>query len=121
MRKRWHVSVSWQFPRRMSRYGSVKTGHLQAVGRDARGRERYRYHARWREVRDESKYGKMLLFGKLLPKIRARVQEDLSRRGLPPEKVLAAIVRLSIRRTAHGWTTALTVSQPKSPEEQKKR
>jgi DNA topoisomerase-1 len=69
-------------------------GHLQAVGRDARGRKQYRYHPRWREVRDEGKYGKMLLFGKALPTIRARVEEDLSRRGLPREKVLAAIVRL---------------------------
>jgi DNA topoisomerase I len=69
-------------------------GHLQAVGRDARGRKQYRYHARWRQVRDEGKYGKMLLFGKVLPTIRARVDEDLSRRGLPREKVLAAIVRL---------------------------
>ncbi len=69
-------------------------GHLQAVGRDARGRKQYRYHPRWREVRDEGKYGKMLAFGKLLPKIRARVDADLSRRGLPREKVLAAIVRL---------------------------
>ena len=69
-------------------------GHLQAVGRDARGRKQSRYHPRWRQVRDESKYGKMLLFGKVLPKIRARVNEDLSLRGLPREKVLAAIVRL---------------------------
>jgi DNA topoisomerase-1 len=72
----------------------TETGHLQAVGRDARGRKQYRYHPRWRQVRDESKYGKMLLFGKVLPKIRARVNEDLSLRGLPREKVLAAIVRL---------------------------
>jgi DNA topoisomerase I len=69
-------------------------GHLQAVGRDARGRKQYRYHPRWREVRDEGKYGKMLVFGKLLPKIRERVDADMSRRGLPREKVLAAIVRL---------------------------
>ena len=69
-------------------------GHLQAVGRDARGRKQYRYHPRWREVRDEGKYGKMLLFGKRLPRIRAQVQKDLQRRGLPREKVLAAIVRL---------------------------
>ncbi|MFL5251948.1 MAG: DNA topoisomerase IB, partial [Rhodopila sp.] len=69
-------------------------GHLQATGRDARGRKQYRYHPRWREVRDESKYGKMLLFGRVLPTIRARVQEDLGRRGLPREKVLAAIVHL---------------------------
>jgi DNA topoisomerase I len=69
-------------------------GHLQAVGRDARGRKQYRYHARWREVRDEAKYGKMLLFGKMLPRIRAQVEGDLTRAGLPREKVLAAIVRL---------------------------
>ena len=69
-------------------------GHLQAVGRDARGRKQYRYHPRWRKVRDEGKYGKMLLFGKALPKIRARVEQDLARAGIPREKVLAAIVRL---------------------------
>jgi DNA topoisomerase-1 len=69
-------------------------GHLQAVGRDARGRKQYRYHPRWRLVRDESKYGKMLLFGSVLPRIRARVEEDLARPGLPRERVLAAIVRL---------------------------
>jgi DNA topoisomerase-1 len=69
-------------------------GHLQAVGRDARGRKQYRYHPRWREVRDEGKYKKMLLFGKVLPKIRAQVTTDMARRGMPREKVLAAIVRL---------------------------
>jgi DNA topoisomerase-1 len=69
-------------------------GHLQATGRDARGRKQYRYHPKWRAVRDEAKYGKMLLFGKVLPVIRARVEADLGKRGLPREKVLAAIVRL---------------------------
>jgi DNA topoisomerase-1 len=69
-------------------------GHLQATGRDARGRKQYRYHPRWRAVRDEGKYGKMLTFGKVLPGIRAQVEHDLSKRGLPREKVLAAIVRL---------------------------
>jgi DNA topoisomerase-1 len=69
-------------------------GHLLAVGRDARGRKQYRYHPRWREVRDEGKYGKMLLFGKQLPRIRAQVQKDLARHGIPREKVLAAIVCL---------------------------
>ncbi|MBN8873805.1 MAG: DNA topoisomerase IB [Rhodospirillales bacterium] len=69
-------------------------GHLQASGRDARGRKQYRYHPRWRAVRDEAKYGKMLVFGRVLPLIRARVEQDLSHRGLPREKVLAAIVRL---------------------------
>ena len=69
-------------------------GHIQAIGRDAKGRKQYRYHARWRETRDRSKYDKMVAFGKALPKLRARVEEDLARRGLPREKVLAAIVRL---------------------------
>ena len=69
-------------------------GHLQATGRDARGRKQYRYHPRWREVRDEAKYTKLLIFARALPLIRARVEADLKRRGLPREKVLAAIVRL---------------------------
>jgi DNA topoisomerase-1 len=69
-------------------------GHIQAVGRDQRGRKQYRYHSRWREVRDESKYGKMLIFGRVLPAIRKRVEADLRRRGLPRERVLAAVVRL---------------------------
>ncbi len=69
-------------------------GHLQAVGRDARGRKQYRYHARWRAVRDEAKYTKMLVFGEVLPKIRAQVQHDLGLPGLPKRKVLAAIVAL---------------------------
>jgi DNA topoisomerase-1 len=69
-------------------------GHLQAVGRDARGRKQYRYHPRWRAVRDESKYGKMLMFGRQLPIIRARVERDIARPYLPREKVLAALVRL---------------------------
>ncbi|MDP9094981.1 MAG: DNA topoisomerase IB [Pseudomonadota bacterium] len=69
-------------------------GHLQAVGRDARGRKQYRYHANWRIVRDEAKYGKMLVFGRVLPQIREQVQHDLRRPGLPKRKVLAAIVAL---------------------------
>lgn len=69
-------------------------GHIQATGRDARGRKQYRYHARWREVRDETKFGRMLMFGRVLPQIRARVDADLRRHGLPRERVLAAIVRL---------------------------
>ncbi len=69
-------------------------GHLQASGRDARGRKQYRYHARWREVRDEAKYARMLIFGRSLPQIRARVEHDLRQHGLSREKVLAAIVRL---------------------------
>jgi DNA topoisomerase-1 len=69
-------------------------GHIQVTGRDQRGRKQYRYHSRWREVRDESKYDKMLMFARVLPSIRARVDADLRRRGLPRERVLAAIVRL---------------------------
>jgi DNA topoisomerase-1 len=69
-------------------------GHLQATGRDARGRKQYRYHARWREVRDETKYGRLAAFGKALPRIRRRVARDLARTGLPREKVLAVLVRL---------------------------
>jgi DNA topoisomerase-1 len=69
-------------------------GHIQAIGRDKRGRKQYRYHPRWREVRDESKYGKMLAFGRILPAIRERVGADLRRRGLPRERVLAAVARL---------------------------
>ena len=69
-------------------------GHLQATGRDARGRKQYRYHARWRRVRDETKYERMLPFGRALPRIRARLRKDLSLPGLPREKVLATIVRL---------------------------
>ena len=69
-------------------------GHIQAIGRDKRGRKQYRYHPRWREVRDESKYGKMLAFGRVLPAIRERVEADLRQRGLPRERVLAAVVRL---------------------------
>ncbi len=69
-------------------------GHLQATGRDARGRKQYRYHPRWRVVRDEAKYGRMLLFGRVLPKIRAQVEHDLALPGLPRRRVLAALVKL---------------------------
>lgn len=70
------------------------TGHVQATGRDARGRKQYRYHARFREVRESTKYHHMLAFAKNLPAIRRRVQEHLAQRGLPREKVLATIVHL---------------------------
>jgi DNA topoisomerase-1 len=69
-------------------------GHLQATGRDAKGRKQYRYHQRWREVRDETKYGRMIAFGSALPAIRARTERDLELPGLPREKVLAGVVRL---------------------------
>ncbi len=72
----------------------IANGHVQATGRDAKGRKQYRYHPRWRAVRDETKFERMLLFGRTLPRIRRRVRKDLARRGLPREKVLALIVRL---------------------------
>jgi DNA topoisomerase-1 len=69
-------------------------GHLQAVGRDARGRKQYRYHERWRATRDDTKYTRMLAFARTLPRIRARVRADLARPSLPRAKVLATVVRL---------------------------
>ena len=70
------------------------SGHIQATGRDEKGRKQYRYHPRWREVRDETKYERMIAFGQALPKIRKRVKHDLSLDSLPREKVLATIVSL---------------------------
>lgn len=69
-------------------------GHIQATGRDARGRKQYRYHPQWRETRDADKFGRMAAFGHALPKIRARVARDLAREGMPREKVIAAVVHL---------------------------
>ena len=69
-------------------------GHLQATGRDARGRKQHRYHARWREVRDADKFERMAGFARVLPRIRRRVARDLRRPGLPREKVVATIVKL---------------------------
>nr|WKF61556.1 hypothetical protein HUO10_006087 [Paraburkholderia busanensis] len=69
-------------------------GHIQATGRDARGRKQYRYHPRWRETRDADKYERMAAFGRALPKIRARVARDLKLPGMPCDKVIAAIVQL---------------------------
>jgi DNA topoisomerase-1 len=69
-------------------------GHLQATGRDARGRKQYRYHSKWRKVRDETKYHRMIGFAQALPAIRRRTTEHMRRQGLPREKVLAAVVQL---------------------------
>jgi len=69
-------------------------GHIQATGRDARRRKQYRYHERWREIRDENKYDRLVNFGKALPKIRRRLKKDLALSSLPREKVLATIVQL---------------------------
>ncbi|TFW34814.1 DNA topoisomerase IB [Massilia horti] len=73
---------------------SLPNGHLQATGRDARGRKQYRYHPKWRNVRDEVKYERMINFGKALPAIRREVDRALRLPGLPREKVLATIVYL---------------------------
>jgi DNA topoisomerase-1 len=70
------------------------SGHLQAVGVDARGRKQYRYHPRYREIRDQAKFSRMIAFGAVLAIIRRRVQKDLERAGLPKEKVLATVLRL---------------------------
>ncbi len=69
-------------------------GHIQATGRDDRGRKQYRYHARWRSAKDEAKYGRTLAFGRALSKIRRVTGRDLKLPGLPRRKVLAAVVRL---------------------------
>jgi DNA topoisomerase-1 len=69
-------------------------GHIQATGRDEKGRKQYRYHERWGEQRNLTKFSRMVAFGEALPAIRAKVQHDLSLPGLPREKVLATVVRL---------------------------
>jgi DNA topoisomerase-1 len=69
-------------------------GHLQATGRDVKGRKQYRYHTRWREIRDQTKYAQMRAFGEALPVIRGQVDRDMGRHGLAREKVLATVLRL---------------------------
>ncbi len=70
------------------------TGHIQATGRDARGRKQYRYHPRWREVRDVTKFERMLELSRVLPAIRERVSKDMAKPGLSREKVIATVVSL---------------------------
>ena len=72
----------------------IPDGHLQATGRDARGRKQYRYHPLWHETQGQLKYERLREFGSALPRLRSRVRRDLRRQGLPREKVLAAVVRL---------------------------
>jgi DNA topoisomerase-1 len=72
----------------------TENGHIQAVGRDAKGRKQYRYHDDWRKHRDENKFGRMMAFAKALPRIRKQVARDLKRPGMPREKVLATVVAL---------------------------
>ena len=69
-------------------------GHLQATGVDARGRKQYRYHAAFRKKRDKAKFEGLVAFGKKLPRLRRRVEQDLKRRKLTRETVLAAVIRL---------------------------
>ncbi len=69
-------------------------GHLQATGRDARGRKQYRYHPDWAKVRGEGKFDRIIIFGETLPKLRRRLRADLRRSGFPREKVLAIVVAL---------------------------
>src|SRR6202051_3178429 len=69
-------------------------GHLQATGRDARGRKQYRYHPEWRQVRDSAKFDRMVAFGEALPKLRRKLKRDLGLDGLPREKVLAVVVSI---------------------------
>lgn len=69
-------------------------GHIQATGRDARGRKQYRYHPLWRLMRDRTKYDRLLKFSEVLPKLRIQIEKDLKKTGLPREKVLAAVLRL---------------------------
>ena len=69
-------------------------GHLQATGRDARGRKQYRYHPEWRQVRDSAKFDRMVAFGEALTKLRRKLKRDLGLPGLPREKVLAVVVSI---------------------------
>lgn len=72
----------------------LENGHLQATGRDAKGRKQYRYHPLWRTVRDQSKFSRMMAFSEALPNIRRQLEKDLARPGLPKQKVLAAVLKL---------------------------
>lgn len=72
----------------------LPNGHLQATGRDAKGRKQYRYHPLWRSVRDQTKFTRMLVFSQVLPTIRQRLAQDLALSGLPKQKVLATVIRL---------------------------
>jgi len=69
-------------------------GHIQATGRDARGRKQYRYHDRWREVRDADKFSRLHGFGHALGDLRARIEDDLARTGSPRQRIVALVIRL---------------------------
>ena len=93
---RWRASSRWSSRRPGPTSGSRREpdGHIQATGRDQRGRKQYRYHPRWSESRDEVKYSNLADFARALPKIRERIDADLRRRELPRERVVASIVWL---------------------------
>ena len=76
------------------RVSDLPESHLQAVGRDARGRTQYRYHPEWRAFRDRVKFDRLLVFGEALPDVRTRIDHDLSRSGVPRDKVVATVVAL---------------------------
>ena len=92
----WHGSAPWpsRRPGRTSGSARIPAGHLQATGRDARGRKQYRYHERWRTGRDDAKFERLIDFARVLPRVRGACDADLATPGLPREKVLAAVVRL---------------------------
>jgi DNA topoisomerase-1 len=85
------------------------SGHIQATGRDARGRKQYRYQDDWREVRGQNKFERIVEFAHLLPGKRARVQNDMSKRGAPREKVWR---QLSVCSTRPSYVSA-TASMPR--------
>jgi len=96
----WSGSKRLAFHQRGLRFDlSSANGHIQATGRDARSRKQYRYHERWREVRDENKFDRLAQFAKALPNIRRRIARDLKLRALPQQKVLATIVRFWSERS----------------------
>jgi len=72
----------------------IENGHLQATGRDAKGRKQYRYHSLWRAIRDQTKFSRMIAFSQALPDIRRRLEQDLALPGLPKQKVLATVLKL---------------------------
>ncbi|MCU0553066.1 MAG: DNA topoisomerase IB [Leptolyngbya sp. Prado105] len=72
----------------------LENGHLQATGRDAKGRKQYRYHPLWRSIRDQNKFSRMIAFSQALPDIRRQLEKDLSRPGLPKQKVIATVLKL---------------------------
>lgn len=72
----------------------LKNGHLQATGRDAKGRKQYRYHKQWRQVRSQTKFNRMIVFGEKLPIIRQQIEKDMALTGIPKQKVVATVVKL---------------------------